>query len=147
MALRKWKTTVVWRLVWKSLNKLDSYFEANIFHAFPTMLSKGFNRPWLLLIKVADFSYLLKALGVFHILNELSGDSQEVYNAGSLKPSEINNIEKAIVNDMYGCKALLWLEKKSQHTMNLFHVVFYYQLVPATFLLEQGVWSKLPCAL
>lgn len=45
-----------------------TYLEANIFQAFPTTLSRGFSRNWLLLTREADFSYLLNALGVFHSL-------------------------------------------------------------------------------
>lgn len=62
-----------------------TYLEANIFQAFPTMLSRGFSRNWLLLTKEADFSYLLNALGVFHALKASWGLSQDVYNEGSRK--------------------------------------------------------------
>lgn len=52
--------------------------EANMFQAFPTMLSRGWRRDWLLLTSVADLSYLLKGTGVFHELKASSGESQEV---------------------------------------------------------------------
>lgn len=62
-----------------------TYLEANMFQAFPTMLSRGFSRNWLLLTKAADFSYLLNALGVFHALKASWGFSHDVYKEGSWK--------------------------------------------------------------
>lgn len=64
-----------------------SYLDANMFQAFLTILSRGFKRDWLLLTKVADFSYPLKATGEVHVLKLFSVLSHGTYNAGSLKPS------------------------------------------------------------
>jgi len=58
-----------------------------MFQAFLTILSSGFKRYWLLLTKVADFSYPLNATGEFHVLKQFSVLSHGTYKAGSLKPS------------------------------------------------------------
>jgi len=65
-----------------------------MFQAFLTILSSGFKRYWLLLTKVADFSYPLNATGEFHVLKQFSVLSHGTYNAGSLKPSvDVNAIK------------------------------------------------------
>lgn len=46
----------------------------------------GVSKNWLLLTKEADFSYLSKALGVFHTVKASWALSHDVYKAGSLKP-------------------------------------------------------------
>jgi len=70
----------------KEMNRIIlTYLEANIFQAFPTTLSRGFSRNWLLLTREADFSYLLNALGVFQALKASWGFSHDVYNEGSRK--------------------------------------------------------------
>lgn len=64
------------------------------------MLSISFSRNWLLLTKEADFSYLLKALGVFHTLKASWGFSHDVYNAGSLKPPA-RGIRQSFLTEFY----------------------------------------------
>lgn len=58
--------------------KHSTHLEANMFQAFPTMLSRGLSRARLLLTSVADFSYLLKGTGHFQELKASAGGSQEV---------------------------------------------------------------------
>lgn len=85
---------------WKTKSLIFTYLEANIFQAFPTMLSISFSKNWLLLTKEADFSYLLKALGVFHIWKASWGFSQDVYNAGSRKPPAMGIRQFFLTNEV-----------------------------------------------
>lgn len=66
-----------WRLE-RFVDLSFTYFEANIFHALPTITSSGFTKNWLLLTNAADFSYLLRARWVFHTWKASSGASQDV---------------------------------------------------------------------
>lgn len=58
--------------------RVQTHLDANMFQALPTMLSRGCSSAWLLLTRVADFSYLLKGAGDFHTLKASCGGSQGV---------------------------------------------------------------------